>query len=174
MRNLMDEVPGDPYDEDKTREVMRFNVTEDAVDPGRLPADLPVPNDMPRPADAVKTRTWEFERHGGEWTINGKPWENNRFDAFPKLGTTEIWRLINNGGGWWHPIHIHLIEFLVLKRTPRPLQPFERGLKDTILLQSNDVAEVAMKWNHFRGDYVMHCHNVEHEDHDMMTQFKVV
>jgi FtsP/CotA-like multicopper oxidase with cupredoxin domain len=42
------------------------------------------------------------------------------------------------------------------------------------LLQDNDVTEVVMRWQHFRGDYVMHCHNVEHEDHDMMTQFRIV
>src|SRR3712207_408465 len=135
LRNVMDEVPGDPYDEQKTREIMRFDVTSDAVDRGSVPSDLPVPNDLPRPEDAVRTRTWEFERNGGQWTINGKPWQDNRYDAYPVLGTTEIWRLINKGGGWWHPIHIHLIEFIVLKRTPRPLRPYERGLKDTILLQ---------------------------------------
>jgi FtsP/CotA-like multicopper oxidase with cupredoxin domain len=31
-----------------------------------------------------------------------------------------------------------------------------------------------MQWDHFTGLYVMHCHNVEHEDFDMMLNIKVV
>ena len=174
LRNMMDEVPGDPYDEGKTREIMRFDVTADATDPSSVPAVLPAAGEAVRPELSAATRTWEFARNGGQWTINHKPWDINRIDARPRLGTTEIWRFINRGGGWWHPIHVHLIEFQVLNRTRRPLAPYERGPKDTILLRGNETAEVAMKWEHFPGRYVMHCHNVEHEDHDMMTQFEVV
>jgi FtsP/CotA-like multicopper oxidase with cupredoxin domain len=31
-----------------------------------------------------------------------------------------------------------------------------------------------MRWNHFKGLYVLHCHNVEHEDFDMMANIQVV
>ena len=47
LRNLMDEVPGDPFDPDRTREVMRFDVVADADDPSSVPADLlPLPEDI--------------------------------------------------------------------------------------------------------------------------------
>jgi FtsP/CotA-like multicopper oxidase with cupredoxin domain len=173
LQNVMEDVPGDPFDSDKTRSVMRFDVVANAVDPSSVPRDLAPLPDI-RPAQAVRTRTFEFARNGGEWTINHLPYDPDRIDAFPKLGTTEIWRFINGGGGWWHPIHVHLIEFLVLSRTRRPVQPYERGPKDTVLLKSNETVEVAMHWNHFKGLYVMHCHNVEHEDFDMMINIKVV
>jgi len=173
LENVMDEIPGDPFDEAKTRQVMRFDVVANAADPSSVPSDL-VPLPDIRPGQSVATRTFEFARNGGQWTINHKPYEKDRIDAFPKLGTTEIWRFVNKGGGWWHPIHVHLIEFLVLNRTRRPLEPYERGPKDTIFLRSNETATVAIKWNHFAGEYVMHCHNVEHEDYDMMTNIKVV
>ena len=174
LQNIMDDVPGDPFDRNKTREVMRFDVTSDAPDPSSVPADLlPLPEDV-RPEQSVVTRTFEFARNGGQWTINGKPFDEHRIDAKPKLGTVETWRFVNGGGGWWHPIHVHLIEFLPLSRTRRPLQPQERGLKDTILIRSNEEATVAMRWDHFRGLYVMHCHNVEHEDFDMMANIEVV
>jgi FtsP/CotA-like multicopper oxidase with cupredoxin domain len=174
LRNLMDEVPGDPFDPDRTREVMRFDVVADADDPSSVPADLlPLPEDV-RPSEAVATRTFEFARNGGQWTINHQPFEDNRIDAFPRLNTVEIWKFINGGGGWWHPIHVHLVEFLILDRTRRPLQPYERGPKDTVLLRSKETATVAIRWNHFRGLYVLHCHNVEHEDNDMMTNIQVV
>lgn len=174
LRNVMGDVPGDPFGEDKTREVMRFDVVSDAADPSRVPADLlPLPEDI-RPEESVATRTFEFARNGGQWTINHKPYEERRIDAFPKLNTVEIWRFVNGGGGWWHPIHVHLVEFLALSRTGRGLQPYERGLKDTLLLRSNETVTVAMRWNHFKGLYVLHCHNVEHEDFDMMANIQVV
>jgi spore coat protein A, manganese oxidase len=174
LQNLMDDVPGDPFDRAKTREVMRFDVVADAADPSSIPADLlPLPDDI-RPDQAVAKRTFEFARSDGRWLINGKPFDAQRIDAFPKLGTVEIWRFVNGGGGWWHPIHVHLVEFLVLGRTRRPLQPYERGPKDTILLRSKETATVAIRWNHFTGLYVMHCHNLEHEDFDMMANIQVI
>jgi spore coat protein A, manganese oxidase len=174
LRNVMQDMPGDPYDEGKTRDVMRFDVTTTASDPTSIPADLPPARELPNPRQAVATRTWVFARNGGEWTINDKPWDINRIDARPRLGTTEIWRFINKSGGWWHPIHVHLIEFAILSRTRRPLAPYELGPKDTVLLRDNEEAAVAMRWESFPGRYVMHCHNLEHEDHDMMTQFEVL
>ena len=169
----MDGVPGDPFDEDKTRQVMRFDVVADAPDPSSVPADLrPLPDI--RPDQAVARRSFEFARSGGEWTINDEIFDENRIDARPRLGTTEIWRFENGGGGWWHPIHVHLVEFLILNRTRRPLHAYERGPKDTVFLRGGETATVVIKWESFRGLYVMHCHNVEHEDHDMMTNIQVV
>jgi FtsP/CotA-like multicopper oxidase with cupredoxin domain len=73
-----------------------------------------------------------------------------------------------------HPIHIHLVRFLVLGVAGRPLEPAERGWKDVIWLGPNQHASVIMQFANFRGRYVIHCHNASHEDHDMMTQFDVV
>jgi spore coat protein A, manganese oxidase len=174
LRNVMSDIPGDPFDEDKTRQVMRFDVVADATDPSSVPADLlPLP-EVVDPAQSVRTRTFEFARNGGQWTINGKPYEEDRIDAFPKLNTVETWRFVNGSGGWWHPVHVHLVEFIPISRSGRALQPYERGLKDTLMVRSNETVTVVMRWNHFRGLYVLHCHNVEHEDFDMMANIQVV
>jgi spore coat protein A len=174
LQNLMDDIPGNPFPAENTRQVMRFDVVDDADDPSSVPADLaPLPAGI-RPDQSVVTRTFEFHRSNGEWQINDKPFEADRIDAFPKLGTNEIWRFENGGGGWWHPIHVHLVEFLVLNRTRRPLQPYERGPKDTVFLRGRETATVAMLWESFTGLYVMHCHNVEHEDFGMMANIQVV
>jgi FtsP/CotA-like multicopper oxidase with cupredoxin domain len=169
-----DELPGDPFDPRQVRQVMRFDVVEDVTDPSSVPDDLgPLPPDLD-PSRAVRTREWRFDRSHGAWTINGKLFDANRVDARPVLGTVEIWKFINNSGGWLHPAHPHLVEFLILDRTRRPLQPYERGPKDTVLLGKNEAATVVISFNHFRGRYAFHCHNMEHEDHDMMTQYEVV
>jgi spore coat protein A len=106
--------------------------------------------------------------------MNEKVFDEDRIDARPRFQTTEIWRFINQGGGWVHPIHPHLVEFRMLDRNGRPPRPEERGSKDVVALGPNDVVRVVMNFHDFRGVYVFHCHNLEHEDHDMMTQFEVV
>jgi FtsP/CotA-like multicopper oxidase with cupredoxin domain len=108
------------------------------------------------------------------WVVNDELFAADRIDAFPQFGTTEIWRFINKSGGWLHPIHPHLVEFRMLDRNGQPPKPYETGPKDVVALGPNETIRVAMKFVDFRGTYVFHCHNIEHEDHDMMTQFQVV
>jgi FtsP/CotA-like multicopper oxidase with cupredoxin domain len=164
---------GDPIDPAKVREIMRFDVVEDAVDDSRVPVDLAPAADID-PAKSVRTRTWRFDRRHGAWTINGQLFDGNRIDATPKNGTTEIWEFVNDSGGWLHPIHVHLVEFKVLDRNGAPPRPYEQGAKDTVVLGPNETVRVAMRFDSFTGVYVMHCHNISHEDHMMMTQFRVV
>jgi len=173
LRNIFEDVPGDPYDEAKTREIMRFDVVDDATDPTSIPNDLPSRVE-PSEAEAVLTRDWRFERQNGAWAINKKLWDENRIDAFPKLGTVEVWRFVNSSGGWIHPIHPHLVEFRILDRNGLPPRPEEGGPMDTAFLGRNEEVRVVMRFEHFKGIYAFHCHNVEHEDNDMMTQFQVV
>ena len=174
LRNTIAPDPfGDPVDPDKVREVMRFDVTADAGDDFEIPSVLG-PGPIANAADAIRTRTWEFERSNGAWVINDNLFDGNRIDAFPQFGTTEIWEFVNRSGGWLHPIHPHLVEFRMLDRNGAPPKPYETGPKDVCALGPNQTIRVAMKFVDFRGLYAFHCHNIEHEDHDMMTQFKVV
>jgi spore coat protein A, manganese oxidase len=148
-------------------------------------ASRPVPSRLssvgfPREADVVATRRFRFDRSNGLWTINGLPWDDT-VAATPRIGTTEKWILENNSGGWFHPVHIHLVDFQILRRNDAPPLPYEGGLKDVAYVGTNETVEVLM---HFEepdridpahpttGAYVMHCHNLVHEDHDMMNQFE--
>jgi len=59
------------------------------------------------------------------------------------------------------------------------VSPFSRGevnyaRKDTLRLGPNDEAKIYMRFRDFMGKYVVHCHNVVHEDHAMMVRFDVV
>jgi FtsP/CotA-like multicopper oxidase with cupredoxin domain len=164
---------GDPVDPAKVREVMRFDVTAEAGSDFEVPSALG-PGPSADAADAVLTRSWEFDRRHGAWTINGRLFEADRMDASPRLGTTEIWEFVNKSGGWLHPVHPHLVEFRLLDRNGQAPKPYEAGPKDVVALGPNETVHVAMTFVRFRGVYVFHCHNVEHEDHDMMTQFEVV
>ncbi|MBW4520557.1 MAG: multicopper oxidase domain-containing protein [Scytolyngbya sp. HA4215-MV1] len=120
---------------------------------------------------SVRTRTFRFGR-GNQWTINGRGWESNFVSADPGQGDIEIWTLINTGG-WTHPVHIHLIDFQILDRNGMEPAEHERGWKDVVLLRDGEVVRVIARFAPHRGKYMMHCHNIVHEDHDMMTQFEV-
>jgi len=173
LRNIFPPSFGDPIPPEKTRRIMRFDVVGDAVDDSRVPQDL-VPSRAPREAEAVAVRDFRFDRSDGAWTINGLRFDPNRIDAFPKLDTVEIWRFTNKSGGWIHPIHVHLVEYFVLDRNGKPPEVYETGPKDSVFLGPDQVVRVIMRFEDFTGTYVFHCHNNEHEDHDMMSQFRVV
>jgi FtsP/CotA-like multicopper oxidase with cupredoxin domain len=132
-----------------------------------------------READAKVTRRVSLARQGGIWTINGQTWEQVRDSGFqlllanPRLNATEIWEVSNPSGGWFHPFHIHLVDFRILSRNGRPPFDYERGPKDTVYVGENETVRLIMKFGPHRGRYMVHCHNLVHEDHDMMAQFAV-
>jgi len=71
-------------------------------------------------------------------------------------------------------VHIHLVNFQILERNGGPPNPWERGWKDTVSLDIGEEVKLIMKFDGYRGRYLMHCHNLEHEDHSMMARFDVV
>ena len=106
--------------------------------------------------------------------INEEPFRPDRISARPRLGSTEIWEV---RGNTHHPIHMHLARFQVLsrrgwiKQSPRPQ---DAGWKDTVDLLPDEEVQLAVRFEGFRGKYVFHCHNLEHEDMMMMSNFEVV
>jgi FtsP/CotA-like multicopper oxidase with cupredoxin domain len=166
--------------------VMAFDVTDEPFDhsdptwntiPESLFTDDPVMR--LKPSDAVRTRRLQFSHDGGQWRINGKTWEDVIDSGFqfclarPKLNDVEIWELSNPGGGWFHPVHIHLLEFKILERNGKPPFDYELGPKDVAYTGENETVKVIMKFGPHTGRYMIHCHNLVHEDHDMMGQFGV-
>ncbi len=51
--------------------------------------------------------------------------------------------------------------------------PWERGWKDTVLLNDDEAVEVLIVFDRYEGRYLLHCHKLEHEDHGMMMNFIV-
>ena len=85
----------------------------------------------------------------------------------------EIWEISNHSGGWFHPTHIHLVDFKILSRNGAAPFPYEQGPKDVVYVGENETVRLLMKFEG-RGKYMIHCHNLVHEDHDMMTQYEVI
>ncbi|MCA1592407.1 MAG: multicopper oxidase domain-containing protein [Acidobacteria bacterium] len=178
--------------------ILRFDVI-----PSTAPDNSRVP-DFFRPLPPVDLsevkfeRTWDFDYDGGLWTINGNVFDPNRIDAGIEQGSAEIWTFRNAGNDWAHPIHSHFTEFIILEINGKPypqtdiedknrvlvhafgvkeppLKVFMGGpRRDVATILPGDEIKVFMRWKDFLGKYVMHCHNVVHEDHSMMIRWDIV
>lgn len=169
--------------------VMRFVVGEASGHTAEIPASLR-PIEILEEADAVVTRDFELRKMsepcaGSEWRINDLGWDD--ITEQPVLGTTEIWRFINRSG-MMHPMHVHLVFFQVLDRqpftivddvvvptgTPTGPGPTEQGWKDTVQVAPYEMVRVIARFEDYTGLFAYHCHILEHEDHEMMRQFRAV
>lgn len=107
----------------------------------------------------------------------------------PDAGATEVWEIYNATADA-HPIHIHEVLFQVLDRqmllieedarafelapgsTPIPPEPWERGYKDTVVAYPGQVTRLIARFES-PGQFVWHCHIVEHEDNEMMRPYRI-
>ncbi len=97
------------------------------------------------------------------WSINRVAFAGDFPDPFAplavlKLGRTYILRLQNETQND-HPIHLHGMTFKVLSSNQRPLM---QVMSDTTLLRANETIEVAVVADN-PGDWMFHCHVIEHQ-----------
>ena len=153
--------------------LMRFDIDAEPPRPdtSRVPPAL---RQLPpiNLAEVARTRTFKFNRENGVWTVNGKLFDVFSAAADVKRGTAEIW-VLQGGGEWQHPVHIHLEEGRILSRNGKPPPPHERGRKDVFVIGHDEEIKVFLRFRDFVGKYVLHCHNLTHEDHAMMLRFDV-
>src|SRR5262245_35551123 len=162
--------------------VMCFDVVRHARDDSAVPSALAEVEPLRR-SQAVRTRTFVFGGKptlgippGVRWVINGKPFDPERVDADPVLGDLEVWRFVSRGFAGFnmlHPVHTHLVSYQVLSRNGTAPRPCEGGWKDTVAVDAGEEVEVIRRWTSHRGRYLLHCHNLEHEDHEMMARVDV-
>ncbi|WP_338050371.1 multicopper oxidase family protein [Pseudomonas lalucatii] len=131
---------------------------------------------------AARVRRFEFERTNGMWAINDKFFNPLRSAVEIGQDAVEVWDLVNDSGGWAHPIHIHFEEGRIIAKfvdgtdddDEVAVPPHEQGRKDVFNLAPNSRVKVLLRFRDFLGKYVMHCHNLIHEDHAMMLRWDVV
>jgi FtsP/CotA-like multicopper oxidase with cupredoxin domain len=170
--------------------VMKFVVTPGAGHTAPLPSTLRPLIERLDPAQALEDRQFILRKSsdpcaGSMWMINDLMWDD--ITEYPVLGTTETWTFVNPTGVV-HPMHMHLVMFQVLDRTPitmvgnevvatgPPVPPdaSEAGWKDTAVAHPNEALRVICRFEDYAGLYAYHCHILEHEDNEMMRQFQTV
>jgi FtsP/CotA-like multicopper oxidase with cupredoxin domain len=162
-------------DEGTRGQVMKFVVDRVETDESRpLPTRLVDDFEVLEAGQAVTTRRFAYGKDdsAGIWTINDRPFNPAESTASPRLDSVELWRFSTD----WvsHPVHAHLGHFQVLSRGGHPPDPSDAGWKDTVNLTRDGPVEVLIKFTGYKGRYMLHCHNLEHEDMAMMTNFTVV
>jgi FtsP/CotA-like multicopper oxidase with cupredoxin domain len=174
--------------------VMKIVIGDDAPDNSVIPSELRALPPLPSPLELSRLphRTFELERGGGfgeeaQWLINGMPFELSEQLAFPHKDSAEVWTIRNGGGGWVHPLHIHQEEHQVLSRNGIPTAAPPRSpsiangahaddmsKEDVVALDPGDEVVIYRQFRDFTGKYVAHCHNLAHEDHQMMFGWEIV
>ena len=124
-------------------------------------------------------RSFTLQRGSGggetEWLINGLQFDPLNALAVVKRGAGEVWNVNNGGGGWVHPMHLHMEEHTILMRqnSTNP-HPDDTGKEDVIALDPSESTWLFRRFRTFVGCYVAHCHNLAHEDHNMMFGWGIV
>jgi FtsP/CotA-like multicopper oxidase with cupredoxin domain len=169
----------------------------------RLPAITPLPPaSVTRRLALLEQMSEFFEDAPAEallGTVAGNPgvapagWESKMWEdevsENPALGSTEVWELYNATADA-HPMHIHEVVFEVVDRQdilvdeesstvrvvpgsgPLPPEPWETGFKDTVIAYPGQVTRVKARFA-IPGQFVWHCHIVEHEDNEMMRPYRI-
>jgi spore coat protein A len=125
--------------------------------------------------------------------VNGvlveRPWMDPVSEN-PEVGATEVWEFVNATGDA-HPMHVHEVAFEVVNREGLvliddddivmpiqldgavvPPEPGETGFKDTVIAYPGQVTRVRARFDQ-PGQFVWHCHIVEHEDNEMMRPYRI-
>jgi spore coat protein A len=179
-----------------TELIMKFNVGTElkAPDTSIIPKELR-PLHKLDPELAIRERTVHLDEmtdHYGRAVhlLNHRMWDAPATEK-PKLDTIEIWHIVNHFN-FAHPVHLHLVHFQILGRKLfteedfkedgdykldlekiNPPLKYENGPKDVVRAEPGEVTSIIMHFKEHCGDYVWHCHILEHEDNDMMRPLVV-
>ncbi|MFM9971634.1 MAG: multicopper oxidase family protein [Burkholderiales bacterium] len=142
----------------------------------------------PIPANCGTARTIYLDHEKMVWRINGQTYTHEATPITVKKGAVEVWEIKNAAASMPHPFHIHGFQYQVLERRGSPEQQkklavnaqglavTDLGWKDTVLVWPGESVCIVIDFTHsFGGDqvYMLHCHNLEHEDQGMMLNLKV-
>jgi FtsP/CotA-like multicopper oxidase with cupredoxin domain len=179
--------------------LVRFDVVGDAV----IPDTPPIPDtlvELPSLTTPASCFQWRFTLEeppempgaGAQFLVNERPFDADRVDWVVLKGSTEEWELRNDviASAWTHPVHIHLEEGRVLERTIRrdvglptehqevqTLKPDEatgNARRDVYPLPGENSLKIRLQFRDLVGRYIIHCHNLAHEDAFMMARWDVV
>lgn len=135
--------------------------------------------------------TTSLDRYGRLMLLLGDKMYHDPVSEKPSFDSIEVWQFINTTPVF-HPIHVHLVQFKILERRafdvekyvnegvleftgePEPPHDYELGWKDTVKVDVGKVTKIMMHWKEHVGDYIWHCHFLEHEDHDMMRPIRII
>ena len=142
---------------------------------------------MPIDTAGVSPRRITLSLNHMQWLINGQSYRRDAA-AFEVKRAVEVWDIENATNSMIHPMHLHGFSFQVVGRrnSPAALRPLakstggrvvtDQGWKDTVMVWPGETVSIAIDFRQaFPGEqrYLFHCHNLEHEDGNMMVNYSV-
>ncbi len=171
---------GEPLD------LMRIHVRRKVAYDRNVPAALS--RIVPIAANCGTARVITLDHVKMIWRINGQTYQHETTPITVKRGAIEVWEIKNAQASMPHPFHIHGFQFQVLERRGSPeqqkalavnaqgLAASDLGWKDTVLVWPAESVCIVIDFSHtFYGNqvYMIHCHNLEHEDQGMMLNLRI-
>ena len=107
--------------------------------------------------------------------VNGKPFSMDNPPRLLTLGTANEWVLGSDLAN--HPYHIHVNHFEVFKvvHTNGDSTVYNPPIwKDTYFVKQGEQVHIRSRYKDFDGEFVLHCHILDHEDQGMMELVKIV
>lgn len=141
----------------------------------------------PLETSGVSPRRVTLSLNHMQWLINGQSYQSETA-AFDVRRAVEVWDIENSTNSMIHPMHLHGFSFQVLGRSnsPSELRPLanesggrvvtDLGWKDTVMVFPGETVRIAVDFRQaFPGEqlFLFHCHNLEHEDGNMMVNFRI-
>jgi FtsP/CotA-like multicopper oxidase with cupredoxin domain len=106
--------------------------------------------------------------HGHDWLINGE--QHHRAEPV-KAGELQIWNIVNETG-MDHPFHLHGFFFQVVAIDGDPVRP--TSWEDTVNVVAKTSVTIAFRADARPGEWMYHCHILEHHAAGMMGHFEIV
>jgi FtsP/CotA-like multicopper oxidase with cupredoxin domain len=178
LKSLPFDVPGPPGSESSQGREMDLlelrRVEGTGAGEPQLPGILSTVSPLGPP---VAERLFALQSPGDEGVhrINDLSFDMERVDEQIPLGQVERW-VFRNDSALPHPMHLHGTQFQVQSRAGGrgTVYAYEAGWKDTVLVMPLETVSVLVRFDRHRGLFLLHCHNLQHEDMGMMLNVEVV
>ena len=125
---------------------------------------------------SLSHRQMDFGKGENQWVINDESWDSFTI-ATDNIGQSrwELW-LFAASEGYFHPVHMHLVDYYITRRDSQSgMMSYENlSPKDVLYLVPRDRVWVIVRFDTHKGDYMFHCHNLIHEDNDMMRAMRLI
>jgi suppressor of ftsI/bilirubin oxidase len=166
-------------------DIMQFRVRGDKVASPAPPDRL---SRLPAAAAPADERPLRLGFAKGRWRINDRVYDRDSTPIDVARGASETWLLRNYYTSAPHAMHLHGFSFRVLMRETSPDHvaglavdargrlPTDLGAKDTVLVWPGESVRLAIDFRTPFPEpqiYLVHCHNLEHEDGGMMLRVRV-
>lgn len=156
---------------------IRARLREGPADPQKIQPNAETVAEL----NVDRTRYVDFSESpdGDTFYINNRTYKESRVDTTTRVGQVERW-IVRNFSQELHVFHIHQTAFLVKRFSGSPDETLGLGLRDVINIPyakrgRPGFAELIIPFTNpiIAGEFVYHCHLVQHEDAGMMANIRV-